>query len=212
MVGRLLLVLLASLLSLDGTTPAGAGGLSLLAGDLAGRAAVAVLGWVLLAAAASRLARVPGLVGSLAATLQRVLLPRAMRAAVLGLVGSQAVVGVALADGAAAGRPGPLVSWEALAVQRPAGGPADPLASVPDPTPRPAALPAPPTVIVAPGDTLWTIAGRHLPPGASDADLAGAWPAWYAANGDVIGPDPDVLAVGTVLAVPAAPAWSEVGR
>lgn len=72
---------------------------------------------------------------------------------------------------------------------------------------RAAALPAPEaprsTVVVAHGDTLWGIAARHLPPGAGDARVAAAWPAWYAANAATIGPDPGLIRPGQVLVVPA---------
>src|SRR5690348_4892894 len=53
---------------------------------------------------------------------------------------------------------------------------------------------------VRPGDTLSGIAARFAVPGG--------WPALYAANRPVIGPDPDVIRPGTVLTLrrPAAPA------
>lgn len=59
------------------------------------------------------------------------------------------------------------------------------------------------TVTVAPGDTLWAIAARHLPAGADDAQIAAAWPVWYAANATRIGSDPDLVRPGLVLSVPA---------
>jgi nucleoid-associated protein YgaU len=62
---------------------------------------------------------------------------------------------------------------------------------------------APGTVMVAPGDTLWAIAARHLPAGADDAQIAAAWPVWYAANATRIGSDPDLIRPGLVLSVPA---------
>jgi hypothetical protein len=69
----------------------------------------------------------------------------------------------------------------------------------------PAAADAPrATVVVRAGDCLWSIAAAHLPADASDADIAAAWPAWYAANAATIGPDPDRLVPGQVLAVPPA--------
>ena len=37
-------------------------------------------------------------------------------------------------------------------------------------------------VVVAAGDSLWSIAARHLPPSATDAQVAAAWPRWYEAN------------------------------
>ena len=86
-------------------------------------------------------------------------------------------------------------------------------APVPVPVPGPTSTPAPPsadaapangsTVAVADGDSLWAIAARHLPPGASDAQIAAAWPQWYHANAATIGADPDVIHPGQVLVVPA---------
>lgn len=69
--------------------------------------------------------------------------------------------------------------------------------------PAPAGAPRA-TVVVRAGDCLWSIAAAHLPTDASDADIAAAWPAWYAANAATIGPDPDLLVPGQVLAVPQA--------
>jgi nucleoid-associated protein YgaU len=56
--------------------------------------------------------------------------------------------------------------------------------------------------VVQRGDTLWTIAARHLGPGASDAEIAQAWPAWFDANRGVIGDDPDLILPGQVLRAP----------
>jgi nucleoid-associated protein YgaU len=63
---------------------------------------------------------------------------------------------------------------------------------------------APPSaeVVVHRGDSLWSIARRHLGAGATDTEVAAAWPHWYAANRDVIGPDPDLLLPGQVLHAP----------
>lgn len=59
-------------------------------------------------------------------------------------------------------------------------------------------------VVVGPGDSLWSIAARVAGPGASDAEVAREWPRWYHANRAVIGPDPDLLHIGTVLTPPRA--------
>lgn len=59
-------------------------------------------------------------------------------------------------------------------------------------------------VVVRRGDTLWDIARRHLPAGASDAQVARAWPRWYAANRAVIGSDPALIRPGQRLRVPDA--------
>lgn len=57
-------------------------------------------------------------------------------------------------------------------------------------------------VVVRRGDTLWDIAARHLGPSASLADIAEEWPRWYAANRDVVGPDPDLITPGMELTPP----------
>lgn len=61
-----------------------------------------------------------------------------------------------------------------------------------------------PEVVVQRGDTLWSIAARHLGPGASDAEIAQAWPAWFEANRAVIGDDPEHILPGQVLRAPEA--------
>jgi nucleoid-associated protein YgaU len=57
-------------------------------------------------------------------------------------------------------------------------------------------------VVVRPGDSLWAIAQRHLPPRASAEQIAAAWPRWYAANRRLIGPNPDLLLPGQRLTPP----------
>lgn len=62
----------------------------------------------------------------------------------------------------------------------------------------------PAEVVVHRGDTLWGIVARHLGPQASDAEVARAWPQWYAANRRVIGDDPDLVKPGQVLHAPGS--------
>lgn len=57
-------------------------------------------------------------------------------------------------------------------------------------------------VVVRRGDTLWDIAARHLPSGATSAEIALEWPRWYAANRTVVGADPDLIQPGTRLVPP----------
>lgn len=57
-------------------------------------------------------------------------------------------------------------------------------------------------VIVAPGDSLWAIVALRLGPFATAADVAEAWPSWYAANRSTIGDDPSLLFPGQVLHAP----------
>ncbi|MBG6223719.1 hypothetical protein IWX63_000267 [Arthrobacter sp. CAN_A2] len=58
-------------------------------------------------------------------------------------------------------------------------------------------------VVVAPGDSLWSIVAARLGPLATAADIAEAWPAWYDTNRSVIGSDPSLLFPGTVLHAPS---------
>lgn len=55
---------------------------------------------------------------------------------------------------------------------------------------------ASPTIVVRPGDCLWTIAERELRPQATDAAVARYADAWYAENLATIGPDPDLIFPG----------------
>lgn len=59
------------------------------------------------------------------------------------------------------------------------------------------------TVTVRSGESLWSISQELLGPGASDEEIAAAWPQLWAANGDRI-VDPDLLRPGTVLHLPSA--------
>jgi nucleoid-associated protein YgaU len=58
--------------------------------------------------------------------------------------------------------------------------------------------------VVRRGDSLWSIAARHLGPGASDAEIAAQWPRWWHANRAVIGTDPDLILPGTRLIPPSS--------
>lgn len=60
----------------------------------------------------------------------------------------------------------------------------------------------PELLVVAAGDSLWTIAAAHLPAGATPADVDRAWRCWYATNVAVIGPDPNLLLPGLRLVRP----------
>lgn len=57
-------------------------------------------------------------------------------------------------------------------------------------------------VVVHRGDSLWSLAARHLGPEAGDAEIARAWPQWFEANRDRIGDDPDLILPGQVLRIP----------
>lgn len=57
-------------------------------------------------------------------------------------------------------------------------------------------------VVVHRGDTLWSIAARHLGPQASDAEIAAAWPRWFDLNRSLVGDDPDLILPGQILRIP----------
>ncbi len=61
-----------------------------------------------------------------------------------------------------------------------------------------------PEVVVVRGDSLWSIAARHLPAGSTDAQVAEAVERWHAANAHVVGADPDLVRPGQVLVAPSA--------
>jgi nucleoid-associated protein YgaU len=65
------------------------------------------------------------------------------------------------------------------------------------PTPRPRH-----TVVVRQGDSLWSIAQRHLPPDAAARAIVRRWQAIYAANRALLGPNPDVIEPGQRLHLP----------
>ncbi len=77
-------------------------------------------------------------------------------------------------------------------------------------TPRPSVDPRS-IHVVQRGDTLWDIAAAHLGRGATPAQIAAAWPQWYAANRQTIGADPGHIVPGQQLIAPSsAPAGALV--
>ena len=156
------------------------------------------LGLVLTAASG-----LPGLPGVVTRTVSRALLPERMRAAAALALGMSLV----MAGPAAAAPPSPPgpPDWPTAATGSP--GPPDWPADPADDAAAPAE-----TVehLVRPGDCLWRIAEDRLDDSGTtptDAEVARAVAAWWAANADVIGPDPDLVHPGQVLqAPPAGPA------
>lgn len=96
-----------------------------------------------------------------------------------------------------AASPGPVVASASTRVPgTPAGAlpvPARPLGPSPAPTTR---------LLVRPGDTLWHLAARGVPPGAPAAVVCRAVDLLHRRNREVIGPDPDLLIPGQRLVVP----------
>lgn len=58
------------------------------------------------------------------------------------------------------------------------------------------------TVVVRPGQSLWTIAEDLLPEPASDQQVTTAWQRLHCANAESIGPEPDLILPGARLLVP----------
>ncbi len=196
MIGRLLVLVLAAAALQRGAASgiAADAALSAWLGGMAGSALLLLGAWVAVGVLTVRLVRLPGTVGVAARLVLRVALPRALRVAVLAAVGAQALTAPALAADRTPAVTRPVTSASAVAA----------VAEAPAPAPAPAAGSRSRThVTVVPGDTLWSIAAQHLAGPAPDRSVAAAWPRWYAANRSVIGPDPDLLAVGLVLEAPA---------
>jgi hypothetical protein len=121
------------------------------------------------------------------ATVRRRGIPAVVRTALLVLGGAAIAGGLASPVVAVGQGPvGPHVLAGLRLPERIAVGPA---------AGEPVLLPAK-EVRVAPGDTLWDIAARRLGAGTS-------WPAIYALNREVIGPDPGVITPGQRLALPS---------
>lgn len=111
------------------------------------------------------------------------------------------VVGGGLAPSAATADPADHLSGLPLPDRAATSGPPAPSAAQTRPVPT-----APDAHVVRPGDTLWSIAGDRLPPGAPDAEVAAAVAGWHTTNRAVIGADPDLLRPGQVLTPPQEPA------
>jgi nucleoid-associated protein YgaU len=186
---------------------------------VAGLLAWGVWAWGCLGLALTAASALPGLLGGTARLATHVVLPAGARrgaAVLLGLglgvaapLGGVASTLLAAPAAAAAGVDG-VPDWPSRSTPSPVDAAPAPAAdtAVPD-WPDPSATPEPGAHVVVRGDCLWTIAGSRLsgqsatPP--SDGDIARAVHAWWTANADVIGPDPDRLLPGQVLRAPGAP-------
>lgn len=153
------------------------------------------LGWLSLTVTVCVIAEAVGSSSTLAQRAAAALAPRTVRLFV------RTLCGVAVAA--------PLGTVQAGAVELPLPDRPDVTAQ----TARPAGTPqrasqalhratTSPPVVVRPGDSLWSIAAEHLPPHASAARIATAWPQWYEANRARIGHDPHLIHPGTRLVPP----------
>jgi hypothetical protein len=165
-------------------------------GSAAAAACWLCLAWLASAVVCSVVAALPGAVGRSASAVADLLAPWALRKALIAGLG----LTVVSSPTATAAEPvhleaGPAVRAMAQIDRLHLDGIHTDFPSLD----RPA---EPAYVTVGPGDCLWSIARRQLGPRAGDAEIAAAWPAWYAANRAVIGPDPNLLQPGQRLIPP----------
>lgn len=67
---------------------------------------------------------------------------------------------------------------------------------------RPTAAPVTTTMVVQPGDSLWTLAASTLAPDSTDVEIATRVRLLHRFNADVVGSDPDLILPSTVLRLP----------
>jgi nucleoid-associated protein YgaU len=191
--------------------------------------AAAGLAWLVLGVACEALSYAPGTLGRAAARVSAAVSPRMVRRAAGVLLGIG--LGAGTTGGAALAAPARTVTAVVQENAADVAPPGTGARGLPDPAWKPApdpgwvpaaprarpqpdvsvvatagrrqGWPEPHEVVVHRGDSLWSIAARGLGPDATDAEVAEAWPHWYAANRDVIGPDPDLILPGQVLRAPA---------
>jgi hypothetical protein len=164
-----------------------------------------VAAWLATGIAATLLAAMPGTAGRLMGAASHRLLPGALCRVVAGSAG----LGVLLAPIPAMAAPGSAdaaaVQHVATALPAPVWPGAQPSVSRPDPPPPSPTKTSDRAVRVRPGDSLWLITAHRLGPNVAPAEVAAAWPRWYAANRDVIGADPDLILPGQLLSPPDGP-------
>jgi hypothetical protein len=175
-------------------------------------------GWGALGLVLTAASTVPGASGRLAGVLVTGLLPAGARRAAAVALGLTLGTAPALALLPAATAPAGVTAVATAAAAEDLGSAPGGVASVDwpgaqgDVVPDWPGAPDPPGAaadahVVLRGDCLWEIASGRLQrdrPGtpATDAEVAQAVQAWWQANAEVIGPDPDLLLPGQVLRPP----------
>jgi hypothetical protein len=167
----------------------------------------ALLAWLVAVTAAVSATRLPGAAGLAGRALARRVAPAAVRRVLELALGLTVAAGVLGASPASAGThvpPAPPAAAAALDWPTPPPSTAAPALdwnppSAPVATPAAASHP----VVVQPGDSLWAIAADHLPAGATNAQIAQAWPTWWSANRAAVGGEPDLIHPGLSLTPPA---------
>jgi hypothetical protein len=168
--------------------------------DLAAAVLLACTAWAWLALTATVLEALRGVPRADPGRARTWRLPGGLRRLVLAGCGVALVSGV-VSPAVAAGRsqPPPPAAGPGVLVGLPLP---DRAVAPPAPAPAVAHPGAAASVVVRPGDCLWTIAARDLTAGASGAAVEARWRAIYAANRALIGPDPDLLTPGQRLLLP----------
>ncbi|MEX2291076.1 MAG: LysM domain-containing protein [Mycobacteriales bacterium] len=167
--------------------------------------------WLALTVALTAGGHLPGLTGRAFAAAARRIAPTAVCRAVEVTLGLTVALGMCGAPPAVAA-PGAPVAPRAPAVPDAApdalGGPGVVPAAVPGVSLDWGAATAAGPVVVRPGDSLWRLAAQDLRrrggAAPSNAEIAQAWPSWWAANREAVGDDPDVIQPGTRLTPPPA--------
>jgi nucleoid-associated protein YgaU len=201
------------------------GGPDVLVMSATGLLAWAVWGWGALGLALTAAAALPGLLGGAARLALHVVLPAgARRGAALALGLGLGVAGPLLGtatlltptpasatDLSPPSTAGAALDWPLAPTAAPVPDwPATTAGHQPGPAPDwPAVSPAEGTHVVVRGECLWHIASDRLLAQhgrtPTDGEVAAATQAWWRANADVIGPDPDRLLPGQVLSPPDPP-------
>lgn len=120
-----------------------------------------------------------------------------VRLALLAACGVSVLAGTTPAHAAAAGSDTPVGGGAPLSAEVLAGLP------LPDRPDGPLQdSPTLSTATVALGDSVWTVAARHLGPSASQAAVASYWLRVLTLNADTLGADPDLVRPGQSLRLP----------
>ncbi len=165
----------------------------------------AVWAWGALGLALTALSALPGLGGAFARVVLRGVLPASARRAAALALGAGLVTAPALPACATVLPATVAVETAATTTSAVPDWPAAPVTAGSAPPDWPA--PEPGDHVVLRGECLWSIAEADLRTRAGldpgDGEVATAVARWWAANADVIGPDPDLLLPGQVLRPPA---------
>ncbi|GAA1686422.1 hypothetical protein GCM10009765_39880 [Fodinicola feengrottensis] len=171
--------------------------------------AVAAYGWWLTCLAVATASVLPGPIGRATRAVQALVVPAAVRQLLVGTLG----VGIVLAPltpaaAAPAGTTAAVLDPRGPDANQQSGFVSSPrvsavLPKMNAPTPRQPATTPPRTVVVRPGDSLWSIAAARLQHPSRPA-IAVEWPRWWAANRQLIGPNPDIIRPGQRLRPPTS--------